>query len=95
MDTALSRRTLLGGAGVQTLVLERGLRWPTGPDAQTFPHMPAPDHRASWLSPLPVMTGAPPIPSSPYTGLMERVKGIGIDILCGAGVGGSSLLYTV
>ena len=39
------------------------------------------------------MTGAPPIPSAPYTGLMERVKGNGIDILCGAGVGGSSLLY--
>ncbi|WP_068161857.1 GMC oxidoreductase [Rhodococcus phenolicus] len=83
----------LGRAGVQTLVLERGLRWPTGPNSETFPHMLSPDHRASWLSPLPVMTGAPPIPSLPYTGLMERVKGNGIDILCGAGVGGSSLLY--
>ncbi|WP_407441590.1 GMC oxidoreductase [Rhodococcus sp. (in: high G+C Gram-positive bacteria)] len=83
----------LGRAGVETVVLERGIRWPTGLNAETFPRMFAPDRRASWLSPMPVMTGAPPIPSEPYTGLMERVRGNGIDILCGAGVGGSSLAY--
>lgn len=83
----------LGQAGVEVLVLERGIWWPTGPNSETFPHMFNPDRRASWLSPLPVMTGAPPIPSKPFTGLIERVKGNGMDILCGAGVGGGSLTY--
>ncbi|MEE2034075.1 GMC oxidoreductase [Rhodococcus chondri] len=83
----------LGRAGVQTLVLERGIRWPTGPNADTFPRMLSPDKRMSWLSPIPVMTGTPPVPTEVFTGLMERVRGNGMDILCGAGVGGSSLTY--
>lgn len=83
----------LGRAGVQTLVLERGIRWPTGPNAETFPRMLSPDKRMSWLSPIPVMTGTPPVPTEVFTGLMERVSGNGMDILCGAGVGGSSLTY--
>ncbi len=65
----------LGRAGVQTLVLERGIRWPTGPNAETFPHMLQPDRRMSWLSSAPVMTGTPPIPTEPFTGLIERVPG--------------------
>ena len=83
----------LGRAGVQTLVLERGIRWPTGPNAETFPHMLQPDRRMSWLSSAPVMTGTPPIPTEPFTGLIERVPGNGMDVMCGAGVGGSSLAY--
>lgn len=83
----------LGRAGVQTLVLERGIRWPTGPNAETFPHMLQPDRRMSWLSSAPVMTGTPPIPTEPFTGLIERVPGKGMDVMCGAGVGGSSLAY--
>ena len=83
----------LGRAGIRTLVLERGIRWPTGPNAETFPHMLQPDRRMSWLSPAPVMPGTPPVPTEPYTGLIERVPGRGMDILCGAGVGGSSLAY--
>ena len=83
----------LGRAGVSTLVLERGIRWPTGPNAETFPHMLQPDRRMSWLSPVPVMTGTPPVPTDLFTGLIERIRGNGMDILCGAGVGGSSLPY--
>ncbi|MGX6510842.1 hypothetical protein [Rhodococcus sp. SJ-2] len=83
----------LGRAGVQTLVLERGIRWPTGPNAETFPHMLQPDRRMSWLSPIPVMPGTPPVPTESFTGLIERIPGDGMDILCGAGVGGSSLAY--
>ncbi|CAM3048308.1 GMC oxidoreductase [Prescottella defluvii] len=83
----------LGRAGVDTLVLERGIRWPTGPNAETFPRMLSPDQRSAWLQPHPVMTGAPPAVFPPFTGLMERIPGNGMDILCGAGVGGGSLVY--
>ena len=83
----------LARAGVPVLMLERGIRWPTGPNAETFPHMFTPDRRASWLWPTTVFTGSPPVPFRPYTGVVERVRGLGMDILCGAGVGGGSLVY--
>ncbi|WP_430332799.1 GMC oxidoreductase [Rhodococcus sp. ACT016] len=85
--------THLGRAGVDTLILERGIWWPTGPNAETFPHMFAPDQRSAWLQPHPVMTGAPPAVFAPFTGIMERIPGNGMDVLCGAGVGGGSLVY--
>lgn len=82
-------------AGVPVLVLERGIRWPAGPNADTFPHVsPDPsslDHRLSWLgSPtfLPV-----PLPQRRFTGLLERVQGDHMAIMCAAGVGGGSLVY--
>ena len=40
----------LAQAGVSTLVLERGLRWPTGPNAATFCRYATMDHRSAWLS---------------------------------------------
>src|SRR5882757_7540491 len=107
-------------AGVPVLVLERGIRWPTGPNAETFPHALNPlDKRTYWLAsgadpvsqtlgavspllgrvPLPGGTRAEPaslssaLPVGPYTGLLERVAGNGMDIQCGAGVGGGSLVY--
>lgn len=83
----------LARAGVPVLQLERGIRWPTGPNSETFPHMFTPDRRASWLWPTTVFTGSPPVPFRPYTGVVERVRGVGMDILCGSGVGGGSLVY--
>ncbi|MBW0101850.1 GMC oxidoreductase [Pseudonocardia sp. KRD291] len=83
----------LARAGVPTLVLERGIRWPITPDAETFPHMFSPDRRAAWLSPSTVLTGSPPRFWKPYTGVLERVRGVGMDVFCGAGVGGGSLVY--
>lgn len=83
-------------AGVPSLVLERGIRWPTGPNAETFPHpTTAPDKRIFWLGspvslPIPGMSSLP-VPR--YTGLLERVAGNGMDIMCAAGVGGGSLVY--
>ena len=82
----------LAQAGVPVLVLERGLRWPTGPNAETFPHAAQPDHRVSWMC-SPVIGPVPAPNCEPYTGLLERVRGNGMDILCGAGVGGGSLVY--
>ena len=84
----------LAAAGVPVLVLERGIRWPTGPNAETFPHASQPDERMSWLgSPVIGPVPFPPPVFEPFTGLLERVKGNGMDIVCGAGVGGGSLVY--
>lgn len=82
----------LAEAGVPVLVLERGIRWPTGPNAETFPRATQPDKRMSWLG-SPLIGPVPVPPGERYTGLLERVSGNGMDIMCGAGVGGGSLVY--
>ncbi|MER5182497.1 GMC oxidoreductase [Streptomyces sp. NPDC002896] len=83
----------LAQAGVPVLVLERGIRWPTGPNAETFPHPTSPDKRIFWLGSAPSLFGIVSLPFERYTGLLERVPGIGMDIMCAAGVGGGSLIY--
>ena len=40
----------LGEKGVETLVLERGRRWTTGPSQDTFCTNEKPDGRAGWLT---------------------------------------------
>lgn len=77
----------LAQAGVPVHVLERGLRWPTGPNAETFPHAASPDKRMFWLG------SAPAGLFEPYTGLVEQVPGEGMSMMCAAGVGGGSLIY--
>ena len=83
----------LSQAGVRTLVLERGRRWPITPAGDTFPPFLQPDRRSSYLTPTPVFPLQPPTVYKPYTGLFEKVVGQGMSVLCGAGVGGSTLLY--
>lgn len=39
-------------AGISSLVLERGIRWPTGPNADTFPRASSIDKRAIWYEAL-------------------------------------------
>jgi cholesterol oxidase len=80
-------------AGVPVLLLERGISWPTGPNADTFTRMFTPDRRCAWLKPSPTLSPLPPAVFAPYTGVIDRVSGNGLDILCGAGVGGGSLVY--
>ncbi|NLU75303.1 GMC family oxidoreductase [Streptomyces sp. HNM0575] len=89
----------LAQAGVPVTVLERGRRWPTGPDAETFPSMASLDKRALWygtvpeaLRPLARLAGAP-LDFQPYVGLLEPVLGENILAMCAAGVGGGSLVY--
>jgi cholesterol oxidase len=90
----------LAQAGIQTVVLERGRRWPIQPPnpslknfgQDTFATFENPDGRASWLSD--VTNSLPPIESIPvYTGVLELITGNGITVRTGAGVGGSSLVY--
>jgi cholesterol oxidase len=81
----------LGQAGIKTIVLERGLAWPLhGTD--TFPLMSGSnDGRITWLDTTNALLGAGSVPR--YPGMIERVAGDTIDAVCGAGVGGGSLVY--
>ncbi|WP_433152942.1 GMC oxidoreductase [Actinomadura nitritigenes] len=83
----------LAQAGVECLVLERGVWWPTGPNAETFPHPSSPDKRMFWLGSTPTILGIPADPFPHYTGLLEQVPGNGMDMIVAAGVGGGSLVY--
>lgn len=82
----------LAEAGVPVLVLERGRRWPTGPNADTFPRATSPDKRMLWFGSSPNLFGRP-VPFDPYVGLLEAVPGDNMTALCAAGVGGGSLVY--
>ncbi|MGW5229404.1 GMC oxidoreductase [Nocardia niigatensis] len=82
----------LAEAGVDVLLLERGVRWPTGPNAQTFPHAGSPDKRILWHRSSPELFGKP-VAFDKYTGLVEAVAGQNMTALCAAGLGGGSLVY--
>jgi cholesterol oxidase len=89
----------LANAGVPTLVLERGLRWPTGPNSNTFATVAHLDNRSAWLSPTPPLPSlASLVPGANqtwplYTGVLEVIKGNNMTVNCGACVGGGSLMY--
>ncbi|MEB8341960.1 GMC family oxidoreductase N-terminal domain-containing protein [Streptomyces endophyticus] len=89
----------LAQAGVPVTVLERGRRWPTGPNAETFPHVSGLDKRMLWYGTLPEAVRplarliGTPLGFTPYTGLLEPVLGENILSVCAAGVGGGSLVY--
>ncbi|WP_018637003.1 GMC oxidoreductase [Parafrankia elaeagni] len=82
----------LAQAGVSTLVLERGIRWPTGPNANTFSRFANIDNRSSWLTDHAVVGGV--VKNwDPYVGVIESVPGNNMTINCGAAYGGGSLMY--
>ncbi|MCB1705805.1 MAG: GMC family oxidoreductase [Halioglobus sp.] len=80
----------LGQAGISTVVLERGQQWTlAGPD--TFPRIGQPDRRTTWFGEVEALTGAAAV--TPWAGMLERVAGDTLDAICGACVGGGSLVY--
>ena len=84
----------LARSGVDVTLVERGRRWSSG-QRGTFPTMFAADRRVSWLSAENTAAGnlIPSLPWQPYTGLLERIPGRGMDVVCAAAVGGGSLPY--
>jgi cholesterol oxidase len=80
----------LGQAGIRTVVLERGQQW-TVQGADTFPTIAAPDRRSAWFGERDALVGGTPV--TPWAGLIERVQGDNVDALCGACVGGGSMVY--
>ncbi len=87
----------LGQVGIETLVLERGRRWPIRDDGDTFATFENPDGRAYWLRDQTgeAALGLPQLvkPIDRYVGVLEVVEGNGIYIGAGAGVGGGSLVF--
>ena len=83
----------LAEAGIPTVVLERGKRWPITPEQDTFATFEKPDGRAAWLSDHTVWPPVlPPVPIEKFTGNFEAIQGNGITVFNGAGVGGGSLI---
>lgn len=83
----------LGQAGIDTLIIERGRRWPITSAQNTFATYRQPDGRAAWLSPKTLIPAFDEVPIDVYTGVLERKDENGISVYCGAGVGGGSLVY--
>lgn len=87
----------LAEAGVtDILVLERGKRWPTGPNANTFPSPSNGFKHVLWYgsapTPLPGLVNRPLYPGE-YAGLIEAHVSPNMHVLNAAGVGGGSLAY--
>src|SRR5687768_6585855 len=87
----------LGQAGIDTVVIERGRRWPIRTDGNTFATFEQPDGRAYWLRNRTgeAILGLPQLekPIDRYLGVLEVVEGNGMYIGAGAGVGGGSLVF--
>jgi cholesterol oxidase len=87
----------LGEAGIDTVVLERGRRWPIRSDGNTFATFEHPDGRAYWLRDHTAegLLGFPQLEQriDRYVGVLEVVEANGINIGAGAGVGGGSLVF--
>src|SRR5262249_14841834 len=82
----------LAHAGVPALVLERGIRWATGPHASTFCRWANIDNRSAWLTYHSTVPGV--VKSwTPYTGVIETLEENGMTVNCGSAVGGGSLVY--
>lgn len=80
----------LGQAGIRTTVLERGRQWPVeGPD--TFPSSTTGyDGRTTWSIPT---ASAAQQGQRGYAGLLENIDSDTVTAVCGACVGGGSLVY--
>ena len=85
-------------AGHASVVLERGRRWTvTTPGDDVFSDMGIgeADNRSSFLAPQQPLPGIPRHRDFDlYTGVLERIFGDGIDIVCPAAVGGGSIVYS-
>jgi cholesterol oxidase len=79
----------LAEAGVRTLVLERGRRWPVTAQGDTFATQRDLDGRAAWLSKHSPLTDKT---LDVYAGVLESLDGEGLTMIAAAGVGGASLL---
>src|SRR5262245_24630187 len=88
----------LAEAGIHTVVLERGRRWPIISDTSdiskqdTFATFDNPDCRAAWLSDHTVWPVLSPVPIEKFTGNVKAIQANGITVYNGAGVGGGSLV---
>lgn len=81
----------LGQAGIQTMLLEQGRRWPIA--QMPFSRFIPPDGRSTWLRTKTVMPFGPSFPITKYTGVLDRIDYDNIKVYRGTAVGGGSIVY--
>lgn len=85
----------LGQAGVQTTVLEQGMRWPVSERRETFATDLFPDGRAFWFrDKAKFLSVLLPKKIKRFAGVMDTFEGEHIDVYRGMAVGGGSVVYT-
>ncbi len=83
----------LGQAGIDTIVLEKGLSWESSNGEKPFTKQFPPDKRSTWLRDETVLPLPPHSAISQYTGVLEMTEFGNMNVYTGAGVGGGSLVY--
>ena len=81
----------LGEAGIRTMLLEQGKRWPIGHN--TFSRYFPADGRSTWLRTETVLPFGPSLPISKHTGVLDRIDYDDIQVYRGTAVGGGSIVY--
>jgi cholesterol oxidase len=86
----------LAESGIDVTVLERGKRWEITEERNTFTNQIAPDARCRWLEDEQVLPGVPAVRlrNAPHVGLLQKFFGENLNVVCAAGVGGGSLVYS-
>ncbi|GAA1638000.1 GMC family oxidoreductase N-terminal domain-containing protein [Actinoplanes couchii] len=82
----------LAKAGVKVTVLERGRRWDVDGSGTTFCTISNPDWRCAWFGDNPPLGLDVSKTITRGAGLIQKHVGDGIQVMCGAGVGGGSLV---
>jgi cholesterol oxidase len=82
----------LARAGMTVTVLERGRRWDNDGSGNTFCTISNPDWRCAWFGDRPPLGLDVSKTITRGAGLIQKHVGDGIQVMCGAGVGGGSLV---
>jgi cholesterol oxidase len=82
----------LAKAGMTVTVLERGRRWDDDGSGTTFCTISDPDWRCAWFGDRPPLGLDVSKTITRGAGLIQKHIGDGIQVMCGAGVGGGSLV---
>ncbi|GAA4952707.1 GMC family oxidoreductase N-terminal domain-containing protein [Actinoplanes utahensis] len=82
----------LAQAGMSVTVLERGRRWDVDGSGSTFCTISDPDWRCAWFADRPPLGLDVSKTITRGAGLIQKHAGDGIQVMCGAGVGGGSLV---
>ena len=81
-------------AGVRTILIERGRRWPIKPTGDTFATFDKADERCAWLS---LNTNFPGAPFARFerkhVGVLENFTARGTSVVVGSCYGGGSVVY--
>ncbi len=83
----------LGVAGVNTVVLEKGMHWASSNGEKPFSKQFPADERSTWLRDDTVLPLPPHTAIDRYTGVLEMQEFGNMNVYTGAGVGGGSLVY--